>query len=516
MKREFTRVALVIIFLIAVISFGIIKTSLVTATTIPWLNDDHSNLINSDWFTASRFVDCPSESCGIWPSGIVDCIFPDEHPGPSAVDNLVISDPPGLYYKHLTPLDSISRESLLVGVYGEMCGTASGSLSLMVHPEFELPKLDTMTIEERVEQYFLPYVLGATGLTTSTITTADLVPLYKAALFNCGTGSDGTGQGMHRIFDDYYVVVQHWTGIEDCLIHVVDDDPDPTPTWTPTDIPTNTPTDTPLPTETPLPTNTPIPTETIPPTDTPIPTDTPPPTSTATPDTTIPGITNISVISTTGTTAWVIWDTDEIADSWVEYGRVKNSKIQYTNSTILDTEMTELHSVNLVDLREGDVYNFRVYSADISGNTATSENHQFTSTSSSTPTPTPTSTPVTPTPEPEGSMHVADIFIWHGVKGVNNTYNTDVTIVDEFDTPIPNATVTLEMVVDGSLPISKSAVTDENGIASFSYKTKEPVVSFTSTVTDVTHPSFTYDPTANVETSDTYPPPQSASNFEPS
>ena len=509
MKRKFSRIVLVIFFFMAVIVFGIIKTSFVTATTIPWLNDDHNNLINSDWFSDLRFVDCPSESCGIWPGSLADCIFPDGLPGPSTGDNLVVSDPPGLYYKHLTPLNlSLSGESLLVGVYGPMCGTASGSLSIMVHPETELPKLNSMTSEERVEEYYLPFVLGATGMTTSTITTEDLVPLFEAAVYHCGDGSDGTGQGMHRVFDDYYVVVQHWTGLADCNIHVVDVSPGPTPTWTPTPVPTDPPTST----DTPLPSDTPVPTDTQIPTDTQVPTDTPPPTNTPTftpiPDTSIPVITNISVISKTGTTAMVIWDTDELADSWVEYGRVKNRKIQYTNRTILDPDLTQSHAVFLEGLLVGEVYNYRVHSTDGSGNTATSENHQFTSTESSSPTPTPTntpvtptptSTPVTPTPEPEGSMHVADIYIWLRERGVNKTYNTEVTIVDEYNNPLANATVSLEILVDGSTTIIKSAATNEDGIALLDHTTKGLVESLTSTVTDVTHPSFTYDPEANIE-----------------
>jgi len=232
LKSRPARTALIISFVTVLICLGIIRTVFVKAAVTPWLNNDHSHLISSDWFTAASYGDCPSESCEIWPQSIWDCFVPDDHFGP-VDDKFIVNDPPGLYYKHLSPNLSFSAESLLVGIYDGMCGTAAGSLSVMVHPDIENRKLESMSKEERVEEFYLPFVLGATGLTTETIDAAALMPLYDAALLNCGTFGP-TGEGAYRVFGDYYVIVQNWEAHLDCNIHVVNPFPVPTPTDSPT------------------------------------------------------------------------------------------------------------------------------------------------------------------------------------------------------------------------------------------------------------------------------------------
>jgi len=236
LKSSPAQTALIISFVAVLIYLGIIRTVLVSAADTPWLNNNHSHLINSGWFIDSSYGDCPSDSCDIWPLSILDCIGPDDHFGP-VVDEYIVNDPPGLYYKHLSPNLSFSGESLLVGIYDSMCGTESGSLSVMVHPDIENIKLESMSVEERVEEFYLPFVLGATGFTTETLGTADLVPLYEAALNNCGT-TGPNGKSAYRIFGNYYVIVQNWEAHLDCNIHVVYSLTGPTPTETPTDIPT--------------------------------------------------------------------------------------------------------------------------------------------------------------------------------------------------------------------------------------------------------------------------------------
>jgi protocatechuate 3,4-dioxygenase beta subunit len=519
MKRKSARSAFIISIAVLVICMGVIKIASVSAVIEPWLNNDHSQLINSDWFTTSNFRDCPSDTCGIWPGNILDCILPEGLPGPSISDNEVVADPPDLFYKHLSPLNlTLSGESLIVGIYGGMCGTASGSLSIMVHPETELPKLNNMTAEERVEQYYMPFVLGATGLTASEVPLADVVDVYEAALFNCGTEGDGSGQGVFREFNGFTVVAQHWTGLEDCLIHVVDPSPPPTPSWTPTDTPTNTPTDTPPPTETPIPTDTPLPTDTPePPTPTPV-------ISIHVEDVYMSGTNNgknffiyteVTILDefnlpVSNATVELLMDDGTLTNDSVltdENGiAMFTYKTKDSDPTLTSTVVNVTHTTMDYD-PEANVEITDTYPSTPPEPTPTPE------TPTPEPTPTPTPTPETPTPEPEGEIHVGDISMWLEDLGKGNyNINTSVPIVDENGSAVQGAMVYISMD-SGKKVTYKNLVTNELGVAEFSYKTRDPGMTLTSTVMDVTHSTYTYNPTANVETSETFPPPPPGSNL---
>ena len=123
-----------------------------------------------------------------------------------------------------------------------------------------------------------------------------------------------------------------------------------------------------------------------------------------------------------------------------------------------------------------------------------------------TPTPTPTATP-TPTPVPGGKMHVADITMDLATvqRGPNPwTYAiATVTILDEGDLPVEGATVSghwSEATSD-----SDSGVTGADGKVSLeSDKVKNALsgTAFTFTVDDVALSGWTYDSSANTETTD--------------
>ncbi|MBD3281195.1 hypothetical protein GF391_00425, partial [Candidatus Uhrbacteria bacterium] len=90
-------------------------------------------------------------------------------------------------------------------------------------------------------------------------------------------------------------------------------------------------------------------------------------------DTTPPTIINPQVINITQTTARVIWDTDEAADSLVEYGLTSS----YTDS-VSNSALVLSHGIDLTNLTPSTTYHFRVQSSDQYGNTSVSVDYTFT------------------------------------------------------------------------------------------------------------------------------------------
>ncbi|GAH53691.1 unnamed protein product, partial [marine sediment metagenome] len=91
-------------------------------------------------------------------------------------------------------------------------------------------------------------------------------------------------------------------------------------------------------------------------------------------DITPPIITNVTVTNITGNSATIIWDTDEIADSVVKYGKVSGV---YTQSEE-DSLFVKDHTIELTGLLPGTCYYFVVNSTDQSGNSAESSEYSFT------------------------------------------------------------------------------------------------------------------------------------------
>ncbi len=92
------------------------------------------------------------------------------------------------------------------------------------------------------------------------------------------------------------------------------------------------------------------------------------------PDLTAPVISNVQVNNITHNSATITWDTDEIANSQVEYSQ----DTSYDLSSSFNSSLTQSHSVNLVGLSAETIYHFRPLSADGNNNKATSSDFNFT------------------------------------------------------------------------------------------------------------------------------------------
>jgi len=102
-----------------------------------------------------------------------------------------------------------------------------------------------------------------------------------------------------------------------------------------------------------------------------------------------------------------------------------------------------------------------------------------------------------------GAMHVSAIDMWHTTAGINKVIYTKVTILDDGGAPVSGATVSLSMTLPGGSTATGSAATGTDGAVTFSVKSKL-TGTYTSTVTNVTHATLTYDSSANDVTSQTY------------
>ena len=91
------------------------------------------------------------------------------------------------------------------------------------------------------------------------------------------------------------------------------------------------------------------------------------------PDTTPPTISGVQT-SPMDTRATVSWNTDEAADSQVEYGK----SADYGSSTPLDLTRVTAHSVSIGGLTPATTYHYRLKSRDAAGNLATSSDFTFT------------------------------------------------------------------------------------------------------------------------------------------
>ncbi|MFH1404851.1 MAG: fibronectin type III domain-containing protein [Patescibacteria group bacterium] len=86
-----------------------------------------------------------------------------------------------------------------------------------------------------------------------------------------------------------------------------------------------------------------------------------------------PNIFNVAVSMITGTSALVTWDTDESADSKLDYGET----VAYEIGGRIDTSMSFDHAIRLIDLEPGTEYHFEVRSADLAGNEGVSGDYTF-------------------------------------------------------------------------------------------------------------------------------------------
>ena len=119
----------------------------------------------------------------------------------------------------------------------------------------------------------------------------------------------------------------------------------------------------------------------------------------------------------------------------------------------------------------------------------------------------------TPTPgESNGetipaTMHVESIIMSSLVTGKTEHLYITVKIVDENNYPLLGVTVTGELELPSSIIVPFSGTTDANGEITFDYSVFKQLLAsgiYTFTVTDVSFTGYTYDPIANLETSDIF------------
>ncbi|MBY0328737.1 peptidoglycan-binding protein [Patescibacteria group bacterium] len=91
-------------------------------------------------------------------------------------------------------------------------------------------------------------------------------------------------------------------------------------------------------------------------------------------DTTAPTVSAVSSNTPGHITATITWNTNESADSQIEYGTTTG----YGSLTTLDSTLVTSHSVTLTGLTANTTYHYRVISKDASSNTTTSSDYTFT------------------------------------------------------------------------------------------------------------------------------------------
>ncbi len=208
--------------------------------------------------------------------------------------------------------------------------------------------------------------------------------------------------------------------------------------------------------------------------------------TTTEPDTTPPVIENVDNSGITSNSATITWDTDEIADSLVKYG---TSPENYTENKYDSADVTS-HSIGLTSLAENTTYYYVVKSTDPSNNSSESSEYSFTTSEAGAQV-----------------MHVVDITMYLSTKGSKTHALASVTVHDTIGVGVPDAMVYGHW--EGDCPYKESsALTDANGVAPKyniqSDKLTNPPsgTTFIFVVDNITKDGWTYDPEANVETSD--------------
>ena len=203
-------------------------------------------------------------------------------------------------------------------------------------------------------------------------------------------------------------------------------------------------------------------------------------------DTIPPVITNVHTSGITHDLASIIWDTDELSNSKVNYGTTI-----YLGNTEIDTTMVTVHSITLTDLLPDTTYYFEVQSTDSEGNTGIDDNNgnYYSFTTDSEPS--------------VDEMHVYSIDMWY--EKVRNKFYiyTEIMIVDVYDHAVAGANVDIDLTLPNAVVESMSDMTDSNGKVKFIYGPTPKKGTFISTVTNVIKDGWTYNPNDNVETSET-------------
>ncbi len=197
-----------------------------------------------------------------------------------------------------------------------------------------------------------------------------------------------------------------------------------------------------------------------------------------------PVISNVAATDITSSSAKtkIIWDTDVAADSLVRYRTESGIYNSVSDSTYVTS-----HSVDLTELTPSTTYYYVVNSTGQSGNSDQSSEYSFTTLEAPT--------------MPE--MHVGDITISSKSIGRGRKYKAIATIpiLDSSDKPVDVATVKGHW--SGAYSSNTvSGTTSNDGKVTFETKWVKGGGMFTFTVDNVLKEGWTYDESANIETSD--------------
>ncbi len=163
---------------------------------------------------------------------------------------------------------------------------------------------------------------------------------------------------------------------------------------------------------------------------------TPPPDITT--DYTPPSIQNVSISSTTETSATIKWATDEPATSKINYGKTE----EYGLTTQLDTDLSTSHSVTLTGLDPNTTYYFEAISTDAAGNKATSKGELITSATADETPPTISGIDVSNITESSATITWATDETATSQVNYGKTETLDSTMLDEELTTAHSVTLT--------------------------------------------------------------------------
>ena len=193
-------------------------------------------------------------------------------------------------------------------------------------------------------------------------------------------------------------------------------------------------------------------------------------------------ISNVAAADITSSSAKIIWDTDVAADSLVRY-RTESE----TYNSVRDSIYVTSHSVDLTELTPSTTYYYVVNSTGQSGNSDQSSEYSFTTLEA----------PTMP------KMHVGDITMSSKSIGRGRKYKAIATvpILDSSDKPVDGATA--EGHWSGAYSSNTvSGTTSNDGKVTFDTKWVKGGGMFTFTVDNVLKEGWTYNESANIETSD--------------
>jgi ribosomal protein S27E len=207
-------------------------------------------------------------------------------------------------------------------------------------------------------------------------------------------------------------------------------------------------------------------------------------TTLALPDKTPPQISNIRVESITETTALVLWDTDEVADSFVEFG----PNASYGQSSA-DKTFALHHGVALKGLTSERVYHYQVISADSSGNTGKGGDLNFRT--AKTPSAPDTTPPVISGITVQGITNVKAVVLWTTDEPA--TSDVDYGLTTSYGLKAGDGTLTLahSVLLENLLPSTQYHLRVKSTDASGNGPSVSTDINFTTIATpDTTAPKI--------------------------